>query len=142
MPSSAAFLGSLDIGKCLDDDTESATPRLSYGAFGNATPAPLTTTPPTDPGQYVWNYWGYRADGYAYQSANDAARATPAPSQYLVYKSATNAYNHPLASGFDLTKPRNVVEHSLSNRYAPKSTVITHCVYHRLPTANNLEQSF
>ncbi|RYG75046.1 hypothetical protein EON80_01935 [bacterium] len=34
--------------------------------------------------------------------------------------------------------PTNVIKYSMSNRFAPPGTIITHCVYHRLPTANNL----
>ena len=150
---SAAFLPNLDVAKCQDDDTESTAPRFSYGIYGvNYAPAlpalagtfpTYTSTPPSDPGQYVWNYWGYRADGYAYQSAQEAGLANnTAPYTYLAYKSAP--YNHPQATtsplSFNPSAPRNVVEHSLSNRYAPKSTIITHCVYHRLPTASNLNQ--
>ncbi|HEY0072734.1 MAG TPA: type II secretion system protein [Abditibacteriaceae bacterium] len=153
---SAAYLTSLDVGKCQDDDTETATTRysLSYGAFGPFSdvtggapyPAGLGATEPpaqpADPGQYVWNYWGYNSRGYAYKDALEAAAANPAPSSYLVYKVATSPYNHPNLGKppFDESKPRNVVEHSLSNRYAPKSTIITHCVYHRMATANNLNQ--
>lgn len=145
----AAYLPNLDVASCPDDDTESTTPRHSYGPYGVNNPAALpalagtfpsyTSTPPSDPAQYVWNYWGYRADGYAYQSPQEAASANnTAPYNYLAYKSAP--YNHPQATtpAFNANAPRNVVEHSLSNRYAPKSTVITHCVYHRLPTASNL----
>ena len=147
-PGGAAYLSSLDVAICPDDDTEAATPRHSYGQYGVLPAAPLpalagtspsyTSTPPADPGQYVWNYWGYRPDGYAYQSAPEAAAANPAPSLYLIDK--INPYNHQQLGTppFDVTKPRNVVEHSLSNRYAPKNTVITHCVYHRLPTASKL----
>ena len=39
-----------------------------------------------------------------------------------------------------LEEPReeNPLRYSLSNRFAPEGTIITHCVYHRLPTSNNL----
>jgi prepilin-type N-terminal cleavage/methylation domain-containing protein len=146
----AAYLPNVDVALCQDDDTEATAPRFSYGPYGVNNPtalgAPFTVaagTPPADPGQYVWNYWGYRADGYAYQSAQEAGEANnTSPYTYLAYKSAP--YNHPQAVtaplSFNPNAPRNVVEHSLSNRYAPKSTIITHCVYHRLPTANNLNQ--
>jgi hypothetical protein len=137
-----AYVSTLDVAKCTDDDTEGQY-RLSYGYFGNAgasLPA-LTTTPPTDGGQYVWNYWGYRDDGYAYQSPDEAKTArdaivAPDPKRDLVNDGA--AYNHPLASGYDPLLPRNLVKHSLSNRYAPKETVVTHCIFHRIQTARNL----
>ncbi len=147
-PGGTGYLPGLDVAICPDDDTESTTPRHSYGQYGVSSAPALpalagtfpsyTSTPPSDPGQYAWNYWGYRADGYAYQGAQEAADANPAPSLYLVNK--TTGYNHPQATtpAFNFGAPRNVVEHSLSNRYAPKDTIITHCVYHRLPTASNL----
>ena len=141
----AGYLPNVDVATCPDDDTETVTSRHSYGQYGVNSPTPLgvpfTGTPPADPAQYVWNYWGYRADGYAYQSAQEAATANgTAPYTYLAYKSSP--YNHPQATtpAFNASAPRNVVEHSLSNRFAPKATVITHCVYHRLPTAKNLNQ--
>lgn len=144
---SAAYLSSVDIGKCQDDDTDSTVLRSSYGPLATV-PASLpalagtfpsyTSTPPSDPGQYVWNYWGYRADGYAYQSAQEAATAQGSGPAYPYLVIKNSPYNHAQASGFILNNARNVVENSLSNRFASKSTIITHCVYHRLITANNL----
>jgi len=144
---------------CQDDDTDSTVPRSSYGR--------LSKNPPSDPlppagdtalssftgdfGSYVWNYWGTRPDGFCYQSAADAASATwkvtstshaspgtPGPgAQYLM--DPTLPYNFPGLTGtYDSSLPVNVIKNSMSNRFCPPSTIITHCVYHRLPTASNL----
>lgn len=144
---SAAYLSSEDIGRCPDDDNETK-PHSSYGFFGLTTPPalpalaggnPYTSAPPADPSLYVWNYWGYRADGYAYQSAEEAAVPYNTTFTWLVDK--TRPYNHPNAPAtYNPVIPKNVVEYSLSNRYAPRKTIIAHCVYHRLPTANDLNQ--
>ena len=146
---SAAYISSLDSGKCPNDDTEGTTPHLSYGQFGVTTPTALTTAPPpaapaqpTDGGQYVWNYWGYNESGYSYQSAQEAAigNQTPAvapspPYPFLLDK--TLPYNHPAYAPATPAFPqKNLVEKSLSNRYATSDTVITHCIYHRTTTSN------
>jgi len=144
-PKGTNILSSRDLGRCPDDDNESPG-RHSYSVYGSNTPAPLATaTPPattpfgatSDGGQYVWNYWGYRPDGYAYRNATEAAAANSGASNpLLVYK--TSPYIHPSApappappAGVQYPA-RNVVENSLSNRYASPTTVVTHCIYHRM----------
>lgn len=135
---SAAYLGSLDSGKCPDDDLDTTTLRLSYGQFGLNSPA-LTLkagdpAPPTDSGQYVWNYWGYRDDGYSYQSASDAAASQGSGPLYEFLLNPGAAYSHPNVTPYSGVK--NVVAKSLSNRYATGDTIITHCIYHRTSTSN------
>lgn len=152
------FKGGMDSLVCPDDDTDSELPRSSYGSITKApaTSFPLTTdaTRPDfagDYGRFVWNYWGLRQDGFAYASAAEAELASwskapphapfgtpPANSQPQLLMDPTRPYNHPDAPNFDPSLPVNVIKYSMSNRFAPKSTIITHCVYHRVPTANNL----
>ncbi len=132
---SAAFLSSLDSGKCPNDDTDTTTSHLSYGQFGvpvpTPLPTPLTATTTFDGGQYVWNYWGYRTDGYSYQSASEAAAAQGSGPVYEFLLDKNKAYNHPYAPATPASPQKNLVEKSLSNRYATSDTIITHCIYHR-----------
>lgn len=130
------FKGGRDTLNCPDDDTDTTTVRSSYGDISYTGP-PATST---DISRYLWNYWGYRkandtdatkcsttnvagCAGTAYTNSTDAQTAATADTTLLV--TSTLAYN----------SRTNPIKYSLSNRYAPVSTVITHCVYHRLPTA-------
>jgi prepilin-type N-terminal cleavage/methylation domain-containing protein len=153
----AYFKGGIDGLVCQDDDSIPELPRSSYGSLSKAPlaqalPAVQATAFDTfvgDYGNYVWNYWGMRQDGFAYASPAEAAAAswskpaphapfgTPPPNAELLVD-PSRPYNHPDAPNYDNSLPVNVIKFSLSNRYAPPSTIITHCVYHRLPTANNL----
>ncbi len=150
--------GGADSLICLDDDTISDKPRASYGSLSKITPAALPAYPMTqatvssftgDWGQYVWNYWGVREDGFAYTTAADAATATwskaaphapfgTPPANAALLADPTRPFNDPRAPNYDATLPPNVLKYSLANRFAPVSTIITHCVFHRLPTANNV----
>ena len=125
--------GGVDILRCQNDDLD--VTHSSYGAMSKAvdvaTPATLTALP----GRYVFNYWGYRPNGFtlenAAQVATVAGTATGTPATYALLRDPTQAY--------DATNPlKNPVKYSLSNRFAPSSTIITHCVYHRPNTANDL----
>ncbi|BCM93424.1 hypothetical protein IAD21_05315 [Abditibacteriota bacterium] len=123
---------------CPDDSLDNTVPHSSYGALTKSLAAPATpfvgTTPDpnADAGKYTWNYWGYDADGFAYPGPTEAAAGTPNGSTLLM--NPTDSSNAPLA--FDQRK--NKLRSSLSNRFAPTSTIITHCVWHRLQTANDL----
>lgn len=140
---------------CADDDMPNDTGlRSSYGNVGNPNTA--------DFGNYVWNFWGYRVDqgdncdvddvsgckGTAYTDAEVDEYPTGNPMTYInsayaddIGGFATSAGQYPFlinpddsASDLDITKlPR------LANRFAPKNTIITHCVFHRLPTSNVAE---
>ena len=122
---------------CPDDDTQSTTPRTSYGDVSTGLQSVLppydpTTPTNTDASQFVWNWFGYQSssaigpngapigpDGTAYTTAPSSP-----PSALLV--DPTNAYN----------LRTNPINYSLSNRFAPSGTIITHCIYHRLPTSS------
>lgn len=129
---------SQDLLKCPNDDTLAAVPRSSYGSLSKNTPTtplpnPVTAAFTGDYSQYVWNYFGYRDDGFAYINETEAnvgngnGSCTPvAPCPNLV--NPTLPYN----------RFSNPVKYSLSNKFAPSSTIITHCIHHRINTASNL----
>jgi type II secretory pathway pseudopilin PulG len=137
---SGHFKGGKSSLVCADDDGDRSMVRSSYGDISTDITAAMTATSGTnDMGRYVWNYWGYRtADetatctatnasgcaGTAYQTAALAAAAATADSTLLFEPTA--AFN----------PKSNPLKYSLANRFAPTSTIITHCVYHRLPTAS------
>ena len=136
------FKGGRDGLLCADDDTDSTVARSSYGDISGA-PIPATSA---DMSIYLWNYWGYRAAdvaanctptgtdvsgcaGTAYQ-AEDATYVAQFETDSKYLSDPTLAFDA-TANPVALTKlPR------LSNRFAPTTTIITHCVYHRLPTAS------
>lgn len=136
------FKGGQDSLLCQDDDLLSDAPRSSYGFLSKTTPPSTNATnlvdPNTDLGQSVWNYWGYRDNGFAYTSPAGAAAGTPKGSPLLVTprnsQNVDQLYAHPLKGDTSV----NVLKYSMSNRFAPPSTIITHCVHHRLQTAKNL----
>lgn len=107
---------------CPDDDTQSSTARSSYGDISTLLTYPASPYD-TDTPRYLWNYWGYNDEGKAYKTYADMAAAYASNSTYLVSTGAA-------------VSPSNVVKNSLANRYAPANTVVTHCIYHRLPTSN------
>ncbi len=62
----------------------------------------------TNGGKLVWNYWGYRSDGFAYSTDEAAYKG-------LLRKSRVPSRNYP----------------RLANRFTPDYTIITHCIHHR-----------
>lgn len=129
------FAGGRDALLCPDDDTDNTVPRSSYGDIS----IDVNAGPTTDMSRYVWNYYGYKKDntvgtcdasdargcaGTAFLTEADAATAGNADNSLLVTPTVTT-YN----------VKTNPIKYSLSNRFAPTSTIITHCVFHRLPTA-------
>jgi prepilin-type N-terminal cleavage/methylation domain-containing protein len=113
---------------CPDDDTESSLPRSSYGDISTN----INSLPNTDMGRYVWNYWGYKTDGTAYVSAAAAA----AGSTQALLTDTNNPYNEASVTGYNPANPFNGIKYSMSNRFAPPSTIVTHCIYHRMPTSD------
>jgi prepilin-type N-terminal cleavage/methylation domain-containing protein len=138
---------------CQDDDTDTTDPRSSYGSLKKSFPAaaPADFSSFTgDYGQYVWNYWGTRADGFTYSSAAEAETATwskpgshanpgTPPPTADVLMDPEMPYNSPATANYDSLFPINVIKYSMSNRFAPPSTIITHCVYHRIQTASDID---
>jgi prepilin-type N-terminal cleavage/methylation domain-containing protein len=179
VPDSAVgyFKAGRDALRCPNDDTEGFkdVARSSYGVltkfqgsalnFSSLSPsvpysasiterAQLTKN---DLGRYMWNYWGYNAEGYAYANAEEAASAIGTanyarlafPTVYLptsqypdvpaTLRVNSNTARIPLFNaeslpGYAEDKRDNTIYFSLSNRFAPPSTVITHCIYHRANT--------
>lgn len=126
------FKGGKDSLICRDDDTLADYPRSSYGDTSNNVSLPdlSTLTPPLtkptspDPARYVWNYYGYDMDGFAYLTGAEATTAAISNPNLLL---------KPTAPPWSVANP---IQNSLSNRFAPTSTIITHCIYHRMPTSN------
>lgn len=120
---------------CIDDDTDASLPRSSYGDISvNIFAGPDVTQ---DMGRFVWNYWGYKDDGTAFRSASEAKTFTDfANVNLLVDPNLKDSGGTLIGHNAQL----NPIKYSLSYRYAPAGTIVTHCVYHRLPTANNLDR--
>jgi prepilin-type N-terminal cleavage/methylation domain-containing protein len=140
------FKGGKDGLICADDDSDPTYIRSSYGDISTDISTAMTGTDTSDMGRYVWNYWGYRAtDDTANCTATNVSGCAG-----TAYQTASLALTAVTTSGFDnqllynpsappTTLPeleKNPLKYSLANRFAPTSTIITHCVYHRLPTAS------
>ena len=120
--------GGTDILRCPDDDLD--TLHSSYGALVKSVTPSTPATLAAVPGRYVFNYWGYQKNGFALTSpAGVLAEVGTAASPLL--RDTTTPY-------VVADPPPNPMRYSLSNRFAPSSTIITHCVYHRPNTANDL----
>lgn len=121
-----------------------------------------------DWGRVSWNYWGYDDKGVAFRSADEAlgylsgidvatakkllkipdkepGSGYVAPPAYQNLFTSKGIYFNPRglaadAGGAFLEEPReeNPLRYSLSNRFAPAGTIVTHCVYHRLLTGNDV----
>ena len=124
--------GGADILLCQDDEPTDR-PKSSYGALTKS-PQPAynaTTGLPTgaDAGRYVFNWYGYRTDGFILSSPDGVAAAnTAVGGRYPLLRNPDAVYN----------PDSNPMKYSLSNKFAPTSTIITHCVYHRPQTANDI----
>lgn len=134
------FKGGRDALICNDDDTDSQFIRSSYGNL--STEPPAAATPELgDMSNYIWNYWGYRADNVGTCNATDASgcagTAYSTPTQALAAATSDNSllFNPASPPTNEQELKNNPLKYSLANRFAPTSTIITHCVYHRLPTA-------
>lgn len=127
---------------CPDDRISSTQPRSSYGDLSTGvSPAGVVPNDMTELSRRTWNFWGLRDDGVALnnQAAAQAANggnAQPAPATlnvFLVNPSQkyvapdTLPGNPPALADYRT----NVVKNSLSNRFAPSSTIITYCPFHR-----------
>lgn len=127
---------------CPDDDTTSEQPRSSYGDVSNglfSTSGPVGPAEKDDLGRYVWNAYGYTPEGISINPMDDAV-ANPVTGSYIQTFQNDARFLYDPSKPYDATNnpvdPRKLPR--LSNRYAPAYTIITHCVYHRIPTANSL----
>ena len=127
---------------CPSDDTQTKAPRSSYGDISvDISKVPAVTV---DPGHFVWNYWGYKDNGFAYQQSeldnvptSQTYQMAPA---YVTAISADQRFLRDPAQVYNATS--NPIDAKklprLANRFAPTDTIITHCVFHRIPTATNI----
>jgi hypothetical protein len=131
---------------CPDDDTKTGQARSSYSNLALVAPTVPVTDPAADVGRYIWNYWGYKNDGFAYQGADMPADQSTVPTDYATGLTQNNerrflrdpsqAYA-PGARPIEGTNPIDLNKlPRLANRNAPAETIITHCVFHRIPTSN------
>lgn len=127
---------------CPDDDTTgSDAPRSSYSNIATGIKG-SPADPLPDLGRYVWNYWGYKEDGFAFDKQDDTATATgyfgdPAKEASISGDKAFR-YLKDTTKKFDAnTNPVDLQKlPRLANRFAPADTIVVHCVYHRMPTSN------
>lgn len=135
--SGSGHLKSTAVLTCPDDENaESSFPRSSYGDISTDIGAgpQMSNLGQVDGGRFVWNYWGYQFDpnlaGTSFLGSNDVQAAITAhPAMTALLVNPGSAYS---VTG----SPTNPIKRSLSNRYAPEDTVITHCIFHRTSSAN------
>ena len=126
------YKGGRDSLHCKNDDTKASAVRSSYGDRS----VNLAAGPTNDMGRYAWNYWGYRNTNATCSETNVsgcAGTAFSTPDDAFTAAADTSLLADP-ASTYDVRN--NPLKYSLSNRFAPNSTIITHCVFHRVPTSN------
>lgn len=119
--------GGKDLLICPDDEnTKDTTFTTSYsGLLPKSQSYPYSSYFDTSGTGVVWNYFGYKSDGFAY---------TPSTSiyhQYITTGSGT------LPSGIQAWRQYPCLE----NRFAPDYTIITHCVHHRPKTQKKVKES-
>jgi prepilin-type N-terminal cleavage/methylation domain-containing protein len=129
---SGYWRASADSLLCPNDDTDAKYPRSSYGDISTD----IAQGAPNDQGRVTWNYWGSRKDGTAY--SNYTACGT---GYYISTIPGTegSAWYYVCNPPDEVVKASKLdVEHwaRLRSRFPPASTIVTHCVYHRVPTSN------
>ena len=113
------YIKSADVLLCPDDEMDDQ-PRSSYADISWAPASgPNETVDPSFYSRKLWNYYGYQADGTAYSAAS-------APTSTALLLDPVVAWN----------VRTNPIKYSMSNRYAPAETIITHCVFHRTQTSD------
>lgn len=151
----AGYLKGSDSLVCPNDDRDNQL-ISSYGdistgffEFGTPTAARYPVEDAGAPGsidkaefqsRYVWNFWGYREDGTAFltaQEARDYVTANAARRTLLVEPERLITRDG-CTTAPCFNERRNPINNSLSNRYAPNNTIITHCIFHRVQMANDL----
>ena len=122
--------GGTNILICPNDEVLDVS-NSSYGALVKAPTATYPLTASDDAGKFVFNYWGYNTDGFILDGPAAVNTEAGTGTTYPLLRNS--------GAGYNTTAPlSNPFKYSLSNRFAPDSTIITHCVYHRINTANDL----
>ena len=122
---------------CPDDRSASIQPRSTYGDLSTGFTVASEDAPITAPEQLsrrTWNFWGLRDDGVAYTNSAKPASLYTIGNELLVDPSRKYVApdTPPVGALPALADYRtNVVRNSLSNRFAPPSTIVTYCPYHR-----------
>jgi prepilin-type N-terminal cleavage/methylation domain-containing protein len=121
---------------CPNDDKDDAL-RSSYGDISTGLSGEYANESDDENEQYfqsryLWNYWGYDEKGVAYINADRVNSEIGSDTDKM------KVLLDP-ARQFDVRSNR--VKNSLSNRFAPANTVITHCIFHRTQTANSLNEA-
>ncbi len=144
-PGGTGYFKALDSLRCLDDDSSYDKPRSSYGDLSTQlTPRHATKISSITPianstqlSRYLWNFWGYRADGTAYATESEAASYDDSLKENSMPPSTPPADPNVNPLLVDPTQPyhqakrrANVIKNSMSNRFAPANTIITYCPYH------------
>lgn len=91
--------------------------------------------------RYVWNFWGYKDNGTAFLTAEDAKAFITGDStrKALLAEPERTINRNGCTTAPCYDARRNAIANSLSNRYAPSNTIITHCIFHRPQMSNALE---
>lgn len=123
------YLRSTGVLLCPDDSLKALWNRSSYGVlFGAGLSGEDATRLQIDLDfePVVWNYYGYRADGTAFRTPEEAAQGAQVVGASGFLRNPNGAYD----------AHSNPFKRSLSNRYLPPDTIITHCRFHRAPTSD------
>ncbi len=144
------YFKSFDLLRCPDDDSPRDKPRSSYGDLSTQL-TPLhrskissidSITNATQLSRYLWNFWGYRADGTAYATESEAANyddslkensipaSTPPADPNVNPLLANPTLPYHFMVGTSTYMRTNPIKNSMSNRFAPANTIITYCPYH------------
>jgi prepilin-type N-terminal cleavage/methylation domain-containing protein len=152
------------IGNLVCPSADAPTDGKPYSTYGDVSTSLATTidakyTPSTDAtgndmGRWVWNYWGYGydatggANGTQFVNVeigppNSSNPPSPGETTYRTYFAKDQAFLLPgKAPNTTTPNPGDVDPYRLprlANRYAGNvNPIITHCVYHRIPTASRL----
>jgi prepilin-type N-terminal cleavage/methylation domain-containing protein len=126
-PQGTGYLKSASILLCGDDEKDDEI-RSSYGdvstdlhgAYSDETGEPAYNS------RYVWNYYGYNEQGLALKNYLVADTESKKPGKNTLLYNPAKPYD----------KDSNVFKYSLSNRFAPVETIVTHCIFHRTQTSD------
>ena len=146
-PDGTGYLNSTKNLICPNDELDTLK-RTSYGDISTDYVMPYGSSDDADPAfasRFVWNYYGYKNDGTTYTdvSLDPAAQggayrtAINDPLRVDTRRPMSGDAGYTPAKLARFTDPRfNPFKNSLSNRFAPGNTIITHCIFHRRATSN------